>query len=173
MKLKQKMITVGMILIFGTLACSGEETNTRGEETTSDVEENTESTDDQDNTNEETDTNSMNIEIGDTILTATMVDNSSVDALFEDLQQGPVTIEMRDYGNMEKVGGLGKDYPRNDESITTEAGDLILYQGNAFVIYYASNSWTFTRLGRITNTSADELKEILGDGDVTVTLSLP
>lgn len=74
---------------------------------------------------------------------------------------------------MEKVGSIGTDLPRNDEQITASAGDLILYQGNSFVIYYAPNSWDFTKFGRIQNMTADELKELLGDGDVTVTLSLP
>lgn len=114
----------------------------------------------------------MNIEVGDTVLTATLVDNSSVDALKEALSEGPITVDMRDYGDMEKVGSLGMDLPRNDEQITTEAGDLILYQGNAFVIYYAPNSWNFTRLGKINDVTAEELRETLGDGDVTVTLSL-
>ena len=80
---------------------------------------------------------------------------------------------MNDYGNMEKVGSLGQNFPRNDESITTEVGDIILYQGNSLVIYYAPNSWSFTRLGKINNISQKELKDILGKGDVTVTLSLP
>ena len=117
--------------------------------------------------------NVMNIKIGDTLLTATLVENSSVEALKEALAEGPITVDMRDYGNMEKVGSLGMDLPRNDEQITTEAGDIILYQGNAFVIYYAPNSWNFTRLGKIDNISAEELREILGDGNVTITLSLP
>lgn len=73
---------------------------------------------------------------------------------------------------MEKVGNLGTNLPTNNEQITTEAGDLILYQGSALVIYYAPNSWNFTRLGKIQNVTADELKEILGDGNVTVKLSL-
>ena len=117
--------------------------------------------------------NQMNIQIGDAVLTATLVENSSVDALKEALSKGPITINMRDYGGMEKVGPLGMDLPTNNEQITTEAGDIILYQGNAFVIYYAPNSWNFTRLGRINNISAKELKEILGNGNVTITLSLP
>ena len=79
---------------------------------------------------------------------------------------------MQDYGDMEKVGSLGQDLPVNDEQITTEAGDLILYQGNSFVIYYAPNTWNFTRLGKINGVSAEELQDILGEGDVTVTLSL-
>jgi flavodoxin len=112
------------------------------------------------------------LKIGERTYTATLTDNSSAQALKELLAAGPVTIDMRDYGNMEKVGGLGKSLPTNDEQTTTEPGDLILYQGNAFVIYYAANSWNFTRLGKINDVSRDELKEALGDGNVTVTLSL-
>lgn len=117
-------------------------------------------------------TTGMNIQIGDHVLTATLVENSSVEALKAALSEGPITIHMRDYGNMEKVGPLGIVLPRNDQQITTEAGDLILYQGSAFVIYYAPNSWNFTRLGKINNVTAEELRDILGDGNVTVTLSL-
>ncbi len=106
-------------------------------------------------------------------LTAVLEENSSVSALLELLSDGPLTIDMRDYGNMEKVGAIGTDLPRNDEQITTEAGDLILYQGNAFVIYYATNSWNFTRLGKIQDIAGDELKELLGNGDVSEPLSLP
>ena len=83
-----------------------------------------------------------------------------------------MTISMRDYGDMEKVGDIGTSLPTNDEQITTEAGDLILYMGSAFVIYYAPNSWNFTRLGKIDNITVQELKNILGDGSVEVTLSL-
>ena len=115
----------------------------------------------------------MNIQIGDHVLTATLVENSSVDALKQALSEGPITVNMRDYGGMEKVGSLGMDLPRNDQQITTEAGDIILYQGNAFVIYYAPNSWNFTRLGKINNVTAEKLREILGDGNVTITLTLP
>jgi len=117
--------------------------------------------------------NRMNIQIGDHVLVATLVENSSVDALKEALAKGPITVDMRDYGGMEKVGSLGMDLPRNDQQITTEAGDIILFQGSALVIYYAPNSWSFTRLGRIDDVTAGELREILGDGNVTVTLSLP
>mgnify|MGYP001098684945 CR=1 FL=1 len=114
----------------------------------------------------------LTITVNGTALTATLADNSSAQALRELLAEGPLTIEMSDYGNFEKVGPLGTDLPRNDEQITTEAGDLILYQGNSFVMYYATNSWNFTRLGKINEVTADELREILGDDSVTVTLSL-
>lgn len=114
----------------------------------------------------------MKITIGDTLLTATLENNSSAEALKEKLAQEPVTIHMEDYASMEKVGDLGFHLPTNDRQTTTKAGDLILYLGSSFVIYYDRNSWNFTRLGSIDNISAKELQQILGRGDVTVTLSL-
>ncbi len=114
----------------------------------------------------------LNIQAGDHLLTATLAQNSSVEALVEMLSGGTVTIWMSDYANMEKVGSLPDSLPGNDEQISTEAGDLILYQGNSFVIYYDTNSWNFTRLGKINDMTQQELKEILGDGDITVELSL-
>jgi hypothetical protein len=110
---------------------------------------------------------------GGKTFTATLVKNSSTAALLALLKEGLVTIQMHDYGNFEKVGGLGKTLPTNDKRITTEPGDLILYQGNALVIYYAPNTWTFTRLGKIDDVTPEELKTALGEGDVTVTLSIP
>lgn len=81
---------------------------------------------------------------------------------------------MDDYGNMEKVGSLGFSLPRNDRQTTTAPGDLILYQGNSFVIYYDTNSWNFTRLGKVDGVSSrNEMLDLLGGkGEVTVTLSL-
>jgi hypothetical protein len=106
-------------------------------------------------------------------LTATLADNSSTRALLDLLATGPLTLNMVDYGGFEKVGPLGTTLPRNDEPVTTGPGDLILYQGGAFVIYYAPNSWDFTRLGHIDDLTGDELIGLLGPGPVTVTLSLP
>ncbi len=112
------------------------------------------------------------IKVNNRTLTATLNDNSSARELVNKLKNGPVTIDMEDYSRMEKVGSLGFSLPRNDESINTEAGDLILYQGNSFVIYYDNNNWSLTRLGKIDNISQKELKEILGTGNVKVTLSI-
>ena len=109
---------------------------------------------------------------GKSELTATLVDNSSATAFYELLKKGPVTIKMTDYGNFEKVGPLGTKLPRNDTQITTQAGDIILYQGNQITIYYDTNSWNFTRLGKVVSTGSTttitqaELKIILGKGDV-------
>ncbi|WP_346860279.1 cyclophilin-like fold protein [uncultured Draconibacterium sp.] len=154
------------ILVIMTLACSGESHDFEAENL---IYEDIVS----DSTENKINTDKMILKIGDTTLTATLADNSSAKALVKELTNGSITIEMRDYGNMEKVGSLGKNYPTNDESITTEPGDIILYQGNALVIYYAPNSWSFTRLGKIDNITKQELIQVLGKGDVNVTLSLP
>ena len=114
----------------------------------------------------------MKITVGDKILTAVLADNSSVDALKEILASGPLTIDMNDYGTMEKVGPIGQSLPTNDEQIITVPGDIILYMGNSLVIYYDTNSWNFTRLGKIQDITQEELKEILGADNVTVTFSL-
>ena len=109
---------------------------------------------------------------GSHTLTATLADNSSARAFYELLEKGPVTIKMHDYGNFEKVGSLGSSLPRNDTQITTEAGDIILYQGNQITIYYDTNSWSFTRLGKVDGVTQAELKRILGKGDVTAVFNI-
>lgn len=114
----------------------------------------------------------MYIKIGEKTLKAILENNSSTKALRKILAEGDITIHMEDYGDMEKVGSLKRNLPTNDKPTRTKAGDLILYQGNSFVIYYDTNEWDFTRLGKIQGVTAKELKEILGDGDVDVTLSL-
>ena len=122
--------------------------------------------------NEEYSNMKIKLEINNYELTATLVDNSSTQALIEKLKESDITINMNDYGNMEKVGQLNFSLPRNDQNITTESGDLILYQGNNFVIYYDTNNWSLTKLGKIDNVDKSQLKNILGGGSVIVTLSL-
>lgn len=113
------------------------------------------------------------ITVDNTTLTAKLADNASSRAfkkLLED--RGAVTVRMHDFGGFEKVGPLGMTLPRSDTQITTETGDIILYQGNQITIYYDVNSWSFTRLGRIQNITQAQLKAILGYGDVEVVFSL-
>ena len=110
------------------------------------------------------------IEANDHIFYADPEDNSSADALIGKLSTGEIELELHDYGSFEKVGPLPWDLPRNDESITTVPGDVILYQGNQITIYYDENTWDFTRLARIGGVTKEELLDVLGDGDVTVKL---
>lgn len=117
--------------------------------------------------------NTMNITINGKTVSCQLVDNSSTRALLAQLEKGDITYEADDYGNFEKVGNIGFSLPQNNESITTTAGDVILYQGNNICLYYDTNAWTFTRLGKIEGLSKDEIKTFLntGGGSVKVTLS--
>lgn len=119
---------------------------------------------------EETMDRKMIVEIGGKLFTATLEDNKAADTLVEMLQEDPVTIQMSDYAGFEKVGDLGTDLPTSNRQTTTQAGDIVLYQGNQIVIFYGSNSWSYTRLGRIDDLNGWE--NALGDGDVTVTFTL-
>ena len=112
----------------------------------------------------------MKITVGDEKLLATLEDNSSAREFKELLAQGPVTIEMEDYGGFEKVGPMGTTLTRNDQQITTEPGDVILYQGNQITIYYGTNTWNFTRLAKIDDPT--DLQAKLEEGRVQVTFSL-
>ena len=111
------------------------------------------------------------IHVHEAVLAVKAENNSSSEALLQLLKAGDITISMHDYGNFEKVGPLGISIPRNDEDITTTPGDVILYQGNQVTVYYDENHWDFTKLGHI-DIDQDELKSILGSGDVTVVLSV-
>ena len=114
----------------------------------------------------------LKIHVNDTTFTATLNDNSSAEALVELLQKGDLTLDMEDFSNFEKVADLPTTLPRNDTPTDTDAGDLILYLGKRIVIYYDKNSWNFTRLGKIDNVNKKRLKQILGDGNATVTFSV-
>lgn len=114
----------------------------------------------------------LKIEIGQETFTATLANNSSVDALKELLKNGSLTLKMSDYAGMEKGADLGVTLPQNNQQMNTTAGDIILYQGRTLVIYYDTNSWSLTPIGKINDLDEALLKETLGSGDVTVTFSL-
>lgn len=114
----------------------------------------------------------MYIKVNGHTLTASLADNVTARALVEELKKRDITIDMSDYGNMEKVGPLGVTLPSHDEQINTEPGDIIWYAGSSLVIYYDTNNWHFTRVGKIQNVTGAQLKQILGSGNVVVTLSL-
>ncbi len=105
-------------------------------------------------------------------LTVDWAENSSVDALRQLLKKGDITLDMSDYGGFEKGSPLPETLPENNEQMHTDAGDIILYQGKQFVIYYDTNSWSLTPLGKITGMTKAELQTLLGTGNVTAVLSL-
>lgn len=110
------------------------------------------------------------LSIGEEHFTASFAETSGARSLKQWLAEGPVTVEVRDYGGFEKVGGLGRSLPTEDVQTTTRAGDIVLYQGNQIVLFYGSNSWAYTRLGTVSDLEGWE--DALGAGDLSVTLSL-
>lgn len=122
---------------------------------------------------EEDMTEKLYITIGNQTLPVTLVKNNATEALMAALAANPITYEADDYGGFEKVGALGMSLPTNNQQLTTQAGDVILYSGNQIVLFYGSNSWSYTRLGRIEYESLEQLKSFLkaGQGRVSVTLS--
>ena len=112
----------------------------------------------------------MNVQVGDTIFSAVLEENVAVSALVDMMRESPVVLQMSDYSGFEKVGPLGTSLPVDNSQTTTHAGDIVLYNGNQIVIFYGSNSWSYTRLGHIDDLTGWE--EALGNGDVTVTFYL-
>ncbi len=176
---KARLLFFVFIYSMFAMACSTEPEIPSGNGTETEIsngnnnqdEENT-NNDNQNNNEENMSNSTIKIEVNGTTLTATLKDNVSTRALVNLLKGGPLTINMNDYAGMEKVGPIGTTLPQCNERLTTQPGDLILYLGQYFVIYYAQNTYSLTPLGKIDNTSGDELIRILGNGDVTVTISL-
>ncbi len=112
----------------------------------------------------------IQIEVNGHTFTATLAQTAAAAALADILREGPLTLSLQNYGGFEKVGPLGESLPASDSQTTTHAGDIVLYQGDQIVLFYGSNSWSYTRLGRVDNLTG--WADALGHGDVTVTLSL-
>ena len=104
----------------------------------------------------------------------TLVENAATKALVEKLQQAPVTVTLNSSGGFEIWGALGFSLPTSDQQITAQPGDVILYNGSNICIFYGSNSWSYTRLGKIEGLSESELRSFLkaGESNISVTLSL-
>lgn len=113
----------------------------------------------------------MRLYISDTEVPVTWEDNDSVKAIMDMISEQSLTIQMSMYGGFEQVGELEQTIIRDDKQITTDPGDIVLYAGNNIVIFYGSNSWAYTRLGHISDKTQSEMSELLGNGDVVITLS--
>lgn len=116
-------------------------------------------------------TGNLQMLINGTAVTVAWEDNAAVDTLKELCNGQTLTIDMSMYGGFEQVGSIGTQLPRDDVQTTTEAGDIMLYAGDQMVVFYGSNSWAYTRLGRITDKSQAQLSDLLSGGNVTITLT--
>lgn len=112
----------------------------------------------------------MNVQVGDYIFTATLENNEAVEELLDMMKEGPVTIEMDDYSGFEKVGSLGRSLTTSNSQTTTTAGDIVLYNGNNIVMFYGSNSWSYTKIGKIDDLS--DWEKALGSGSITAVFTV-
>lgn len=106
----------------------------------------------------------IKITISGKTLPVKIEDNEATKALVAALREAPITYEADDYGGFEKVGQLGRSLPTSNSQITTQPGDVILYSGNQIVLFYGSNTWSYTRIGKMQYESLDELKSFLKAG---------
>ena len=114
------------------------------------------------------------ITIGDVTKTATLVDNSATQELVTKLQSSPITVTLNSSGGFEIWGALGFSLPTSNEQINAQPGDIVLYNGSNICMFYGTNSWNYTLLGKIDGLSESELRTFLkaGESNISVTLSL-
>ena len=117
--------------------------------------------------------NKIYITIDGQTQSATLVDNDATRELTAALQDAPITVSLND-NNFEIWGSLGISLTKSDQQITAAPGDIVLYNGSNICIFYDSNSWSYTRLGKIDGLSERELRTFLkaGQSNIAVTLSL-
>ena len=101
----------------------------------------------------------VEVRVGDDFFTIDLEDNPSAEAFLEKIRKESLTVDMHDYGKFEKVGDLPWELPPNDEEIAAKPGDIILYQGNKITIYYGENTWNFTKLGRLSGGTPEDIEE--------------
>ena len=116
----------------------------------------------------------MYITIDGQTQSVTLVDNSATRALVEKLRQAPISVTLNSSGGFEIWGALGFSLPTSNQQMTAQPGDVILYSGSSICLFYGSNSWSYTRLGKIDGLTESELRSFLkaGESNISVTLSL-
>ena len=112
------------------------------------------------------------LEVNGQTLEAELEDNEAAQALKALIGKNGLKLDLEEYGGFEKVGPLPEGLPASDEQIDTTPGDIVLYQGNQISLFYGENSWSYTKLGHVKDMDGTQLQEILGDGDVQITLKL-
>ncbi len=112
----------------------------------------------------------MKVQIGNAVFTATLEDNTAAREFVAMMKEAPVTINMSDYSGFEKVCSLGRNLTANNSQMTTVPGDIVLYSGNQIVMFYGSNSWSYTKLGHIDDLTGWEAA--LGSGNITAVFSV-
>ena len=166
----KKFLTIIIAIVLIVLTSCGKSNNSSVQPTTDEPSTTitTPSDDNQTTKEDETETMKLTLKIDDMEVDVIWADNDSVKAL-KNLAKDGLTINMSKYGGFEQVGSIGSTLPSADTRITTNPGDIVLYSSNQIVLFYDSNTWSYTKLGRI-NLSKSELTDLLGDEDVVITI---
>lgn len=117
----------------------------------------------------ESDMTTMQVIVNGKTFTATLEKNVAVDAFVKMLKEDDISINMSDYSGFEKIGSLGTTLPTSNSQMTTTSGDIVLYGSNQIVVFYGSNSWSYTKLGKISDLTG--WSDALGYGDATIQFS--
>ena len=108
----------------------------------------------------------IQLQVNGASFTAALEQNAAAQALAQLLAQGPVTIQMDNYGGFEKVGALGQSLPASDVQTTTGPGDIVLdpFSGSGTTLVVAQqlqrlwigcekegeyNTWAMDRIDRV------------------------
>ncbi len=171
MFMKRTIIFLISLIIISILVACGKSNNSSLQPTTDEPSTTiTTPSDNQTTKEDETANMKLTLKIDDIEVDVIWADNDSVRAL-KNLAKDGLTINMSMYGGFEQVGSIGSTLPSADTRITTNPGDIVLYSSNQIVLFYDSNTWSYTKLGHI-NLSKSELTDLLGDEDVVITLNL-
>ena len=149
------VVIFGIIIVGYLTAKDSNESKERFEEEKEQVIEN--------NTNED---RYLKITVNNEELIVKLENNDASNELYNYLNNESVTVNAHKYGNFEAVGALPFSLTTSDQEYKTKPGDVMLYQGNQITIFFDSNTWSYTKLGSVTNKSKEELKNILNKEDV-------
>ena len=167
-------IIIGLVLICTLVGCGKNTNNTTEPSNPTTQEPSTttpaDTTPGTTTTEDDTMNKTLTLKIDNTEVEVFWLDNDSVKAL-KQLAKDGLTIDLEMYGSMEQFGSLGSTLPSSDTNLTANAGDIMLYQSNKIVLFYDSNTYSYTKLGHI-NLSKSELTELLGEENVTITIGL-
>ncbi len=166
----KKLLTIILTIMLITMISCGKSDNSPAQPTTDEPSTTitTPSGDNQTTKEDETANMKLTLKIDGIEEDVIWADNDSIKAL-KNLAKDGLTINMSKYGGFEQVGSIGSTLPSSDTRITTNPGDIVLYTSNQIVIFYDSNTWSYTKLGHI-NLSKSELTDLLGDEDVVITI---
>ena len=112
----------------------------------------------------------MKLYINDTEVPVVWENNAAVEALAAEAETGDIVVKMSMYGGNEQFGPLGKSYPASNRQVTTSNGDIVLFNNDQIVVFYGSNTWSYTRLGKMA-LPEEEVTELLSNGDITLRLT--